>query len=122
MAKILKEYIVLYLILYIMANERTVGATVFGYHVADPTAYGVAEFDPAGNVISLEEKPVKPKSHFAVTGLYFYDNQVVDMAKSITLGPGGVGNHGFEQAISGYESVAHGIFEQGMCLVGYRHP
>jgi len=65
------------------ANERAQGATVFGYHVANPTAYGVAEFDKAGNVISLEEKPSKPKSNFAVTGLYFYDNQVVDIAKSI---------------------------------------
>ncbi|MFA7167159.1 MAG: glucose-1-phosphate thymidylyltransferase RfbA [Desulfoplanes sp.] len=65
------------------ANERTQGATVFGYHVANPTAYGVAEFDKAGKVISLEEKPSKPKSNFAVTGLYFYDNQVVDIAKSI---------------------------------------
>ncbi|GAU07622.1 glucose-1-phosphate thymidylyltransferase RfbA [Desulfoplanes formicivorans] len=66
------------------ATERKQGATIFGYHVSNPTAYGVAEFDPAGNVISLEEKPVRPKSNFAITGLYFYDNQVVDIAKSIT--------------------------------------
>jgi glucose-1-phosphate thymidylyltransferase len=65
------------------ACERDRGATVFGYHVSNPTAYGVAEFDHNGKVVSLEEKPVKPKSNFAVTGLYFYDNQVVDIAKSI---------------------------------------
>lgn len=59
------------------------GATVFAYHVQDPERYGVAEFDAAGQVLSLEEKPVQPKSNYAVTGLYFYDQQVVDMAKSL---------------------------------------
>ncbi|MBE7637230.1 glucose-1-phosphate thymidylyltransferase RfbA [Sneathiella sp. P13V-1] len=66
------------------AVSREVGATVFGYHVANPTAYGVAEFDENGKVIGVEEKPDHPKSNFAITGLYFYDNQVVDMAKSLT--------------------------------------
>ncbi len=65
------------------AVERDEGATVFGYHVANPTAYGVAEFDESGKVIGVEEKPDFPKSNFAITGLYFYDNQVVDMAKSL---------------------------------------
>ncbi len=65
------------------AAERTSGATVFGYHVANPTAYGVAEFDDTGKVIGVEEKPENPKSNFAITGLYFYDNQVVDLAKSL---------------------------------------
>ncbi|WP_299595814.1 glucose-1-phosphate thymidylyltransferase RfbA [uncultured Microbulbifer sp.] len=65
------------------ADQRTEGATVFGYHVADPRAYGVAEFDKSGKVISLEEKPEQPKSNYAVTGLYFYDNQVCDLAREI---------------------------------------
>jgi len=59
------------------------GATVFGYHVQNPTAYGVAEFDESGLVIGLEEKPAKPKSNYAVAGLYFYDNQVVELAKGL---------------------------------------
>ena len=66
------------------AAARESGATVFGYHVSDPRAYGVAGFDVSGNVTSLEEKPEKPKSNYAVTGLYFYDSSVVDIAKSIT--------------------------------------
>ena len=59
-------------------------ATVFGYHVTDPERYGVAEFDSAGNVISIEEKPTEPKSNYAVTGLYFYPNDVIQKAKTIT--------------------------------------
>ena len=66
------------------AMERTEGASVFAYHVQDPERYGVAEFDSKGKVLSLEEKPVQPKSSYAVTGLYFYDNEVVGMAKSLT--------------------------------------
>ena len=66
------------------AAERQRGATVFGYPVRDPERYGVVEFDPSGRVVSLEEKPSRPKSHFAVTGLYFYDNTVVDIARSLT--------------------------------------
>ena len=65
------------------ANARENGATVFVYHVQDPERYGVAEFNKQGNVISLEEKPTIPKSNYAVTGLYFYDNKAVDFAKSI---------------------------------------
>ena len=56
---------------------------MFGYHVKDPDQYGVAEFDAAGNVLSLEEKPLKPKSNYAVVGLYFYPNSVVEIAKNI---------------------------------------
>jgi glucose-1-phosphate thymidylyltransferase len=66
-----------------MAQKREVGATVFGYWVKDPQNYGVAEFGPDNKVLSVEEKPLKPKSSYAITGLYFYDNQVIDIASSI---------------------------------------
>ena len=65
------------------ACKRKKGATVFGYWVKDPESYGVAEFDTKGNVMKVEEKPKKPKSNYAITGLYFYDNQVVDIAASL---------------------------------------
>jgi glucose-1-phosphate thymidylyltransferase len=65
------------------AASRDSGATVFGYWVSNPGAYGVAEFDASGKVIGLEEKPSQPKSHYAVTGLYFYDGQVVELAASL---------------------------------------
>lgn len=65
------------------AAQRTSGATVFGYRVQNPSAYGVVEFDAEGRVIGIEEKPARPRSHYAVTGLYFYDNRVVDIAREI---------------------------------------
>src|SRR5262249_33566963 len=66
------------------AAARDAGATVFGYQVRDPERYGVVEFDDAGRAVSLEEKPQAPKSSYAVTGLYFYDNQVIDIAARLT--------------------------------------
>ncbi len=71
------------------AMQRTEGASVFAYHVHDPERYGVAEFNDTGKVLSLEEKPNKPKSNYAVTGLYFYDHHVVDLAKSLKPSPRG---------------------------------
>jgi glucose-1-phosphate thymidylyltransferase len=65
------------------ADARTLGATIFGYHVANPTAYGVVEFAADGRVLSLEEKPKQPKSNYAVPGLYFYDQDVVTLARSL---------------------------------------
>ena len=71
------------------AMARTGGSSVFAYHVHDPERYGVAEFDAAGKVLSLEEKPARPKSNYAVTGLYFYDSQVVEFAKNLKPSPRG---------------------------------
>ena len=71
------------------ADSREQGATVFAYHVHDPERYGVAEFDQAGKVLSLVEKPQQPKSNYAVTGLYFYDNDVVELARNLKPSPRG---------------------------------
>lgn len=71
------------------ADARTTGATIFGYHVANPTAYGVVEFAKDGKVVSLEEKPKQPKSNYAVPGLYFYDQDVVALARGLKRSPRG---------------------------------
>jgi glucose-1-phosphate thymidylyltransferase len=97
------------------AAAREAGATVFGYQVRDPERYGVVEFDARGRAVSLEEKPSKPRSSYAVTGLYFYDNSVVDIAARLTPSPRGeleitdVNRRYLERGLLHVEKLARGI-------------
>ena len=96
------------------AAQRTDGASVFAYYVHDPERYGVVEFDAGGRAIGIEEKPAAPRSHYAVTGLYFYDNDVVSVAKGITPSPRGeleitdVNRHYLEQGSLQVEVMGQG--------------
>lgn len=97
------------------AAKRTEGASVFAYHVHDPERYGVVEFDKAGRAVSLEEKPLEPKSNFAVTGLYFYDNDVLDIAASLKPSKRGeleitdVNRHYLDQGRLSVETMGRGF-------------
>jgi len=97
------------------AAARATGATVFGYQVRDPERYGVVEFDASGRAVSLEEKPSKPKSSYAVTGLYFYDNAVVEVAAALKPSPRGeleitdVNRRYLERGALHVEKLARGI-------------
>lgn len=105
------------------ASQRQTGASVFAYHVLDPERYGVVEFDQGGKAISLEEKPLKPKSNYAVTGLYFYDQQVVDIARSLKPSPRGeAGDHRRQPRLPGARPAQRGDHGPRLRLAGYRHP
>ena len=99
------------------------GATIFGYHVKDPERYGVAEFDRDGRVIDLQEKPPRPRSNYAVIGLYFYDNQVLDIARDLKPSTAGrVRDHRREPRVSPPRPAPVRGLEPWHGLAGHRHP
>ncbi len=105
------------------AAAKKNGATVFAYHVHDPERYGVVEFDKAGRVLSIEEKPQLPKSSYALTGLYFFDNRVIDFAKATK--PSKRGELEITSVMQSYleaGSLDVQLMDRGLCLARYRHP
>lgn len=103
------------------AAAREHGATVFGYEVRDPERYGVVEFGEDGRASSLAEKPLAPRSHWAVTGLYFYDNSVLDTAATLQPSPRRVGDHRPEPALSRARRPARRAVGARVCVAGHRH-
>ena len=104
------------------AVKRTTGATIFAYHVADPERYGVVGFDENGNATSIEEKPSQPKSNFAVTGLYFYDQRVAEIASNIR--PSARGELEITDVNRIYlerGQLAVELMGRGICVVGHWH-